>query len=490
MLIGVVTVLLVGCAARAVDLPAPSDTPIVLVSLDTLRADRLGAYGSTAGLTPSLDRFATEAVLFENAYSQATTTAPSHASLFTSRYPTEEVGAGIRPEIRPEMKTLAEVLGVYGWESAAFVAGGELSPEMGIGRGFGSWDAAPAFGSLWHTVPRALSWLDAHGDASRWLLFVHGYDAHARYLKPTPFGYSHADRSYGGLAQAAVRGVGPDRVATQRFIDGWFHPDIGAMSNIAAEEARPRSAEGRARLLQDANRRGGLARATDGDTALIRGVYDGAVSYLDTQFGLFMAGLQDRGLLSRAIVIVFADHGEQLGEEGLFTHGSDVSDVETHVPLMIRMPGGAGGGRREAGVVELVDVMPTVLELAGAVPPAGIRGRSLAPALRGEAFEGRPAAFTVGGMGWRMLSARSRQGRLTYSGAPVFAAVAPEVIEAAALPGPSFSGTEGLTDASGLRSDMALWLRTLAPPGAPGPAPLSPELRDELRKHGYFEVDP
>ncbi len=189
---------------------------------------------------------------------------------------------------------------MYGWESAAFVAGGELSPEMGIGRGFGSWDAAPAFGSLWHTVPRALSWLDAHGDASRWLLFVHGYDAHARYLKPTPFGYSHADRSYGGLAQAAVRGVGPDRVATQRFIDGWFHPDIGAMSNIAAEEARPRSAEGRARLLQDANRRGGLARATDGDTALIRGVYDGAVSYLDTQFGLFMAGLQDRGLLSRA----------------------------------------------------------------------------------------------------------------------------------------------------------------------------------------------
>jgi arylsulfatase len=477
----------VGCAAAA---QAPSPAPVILVSLDTVRADRLGCYGNSDGLTPSLDKFASEAVLFENAYSQATTTAPSHASLFTSRYPLEQDVGNVKPEITPEMKTLAEVLGVYGWDSAAFVAGGELSPEMGIGRGFGTWQAARNFASLWHTAPLALAWLDGHTGTAPWLLFVHGYDAHVRYLKPTPYGYAHADASYQGLAQEAARGAGPERAATERFIDGRLHHDLQAMSTIASEEVRPRSPAGKARLLADASARGPLPGARDADVTLLRGLYDGAVGYVDAQFGLFMAGLADRHLLDRAVIVVLADHGEQLGEDGIFNHCCGVTDAESHVPLLVRLPGGQGGGRRVAGLVELVDVMPTILELAGAVAPAEIRGHSFAAALRGEPFAGRDAAYTVGGMGMRMLGARAAGGRLVYSGAPLFVPVAPEVIEAAALPGPSFSATAGLdgTAQASLRTGMGAWLRTLHLAGAPADAPLSPALRGALREHGYWEV--
>ncbi len=485
--------LAVGCAAAA-DTPTERP-PIVLVSLDTVRADRLGAYGNPDGLTPSLDAFASEAVLFENAYSQATTTAPSHASLFTSRYPVEQDVGSVKPAITPGMPTLAEVLTVYGWDSAAFVAGGELSPEMGIGRGFGSWEASVNFASLWHTAPPALAWLDTRTGPAPWLLFVHGYDAHVRYLKPAPYGYAHADAAYQGLAQDAVHGDGPERAATERFIDGRLHHDLRAVSQIAAQEVRPRGAAGKARLLAEASVRGPLPSARASDLALLRGAYDGAIGYVDAQFGLFMAGLNTRGLLDEAIVIVFADHGEQLGEDGIFNHCCNVGAAESHVPLMVRLPKGEGGGRRVTEVVELVDVMPTVLDLAGAVSPVDVRGRSFAAALRGEPFTGRSAAFTTGGMGMRMLGASTASGRLVYSGVPLFAPVAPEVVETAALPGPSFSiapGPDGrspdATAQAALRTDMAAWLRTLTIPTDPTGEALSAPLRGALREHGYWEV--
>lgn len=470
--------------ARAQQPAAPP--PILLVSLDTLRADRLGCYGNPDGLTPSLDRFASEAVLFEHAYSQTTTTAPSHASLFTSRYPSEQEAADRKPAFG-EMKTLAEVFGVYGWPTAGVVAGGDLAPEMGVGRGFDAWESPLDFASLWHTVPIALAWLDARDGVAPWFLFVHGYDAHARYLKPSPFGYAIADATATGPGQEAVRS------STDRLVDGWLHADASALPRFSGTEARPRSPEARARLLEAARAHGDrLQPVSDADVELVRDVYDGAVAYGDIQFGLLMAGLHDRGILDRAVVIVLADHGEQLGEDGVFNHCCGVDDTETHVPLLVRLPRGEGGGRRIAGLVELVDVAPTVLELAGLTPPAGMRGVSLVPALRGEPFEGRAVAWTQGGMSMRMVTGRTLTGRLTYAGAPASSPLAPEFIETAALPGPSFVATPGL-DASSqatIRTEMAAWLRTLSPAPREEHAPLPEALRRSLQEHGYFEVAP
>lgn len=467
---------LLACAREPAD---PAGAPVILVSMDTLRADRLGVYGNKDGLTPSLDRFAAQSVVFENAWSQATTTAPSHASLFTSRYPPEQEVEDRRPNMTG-MPTLAEVLSTYGWDTAAFVAGGDLATEMGIGKGFATWTSVQDFGSLLDTAPPALAWLDEHGDRP-FLLFLHGYDAHAPYLKPTPFGYARSYANYQGTAWIAVHS------STELLVDGWLHPDFTPIAGVFADEARPRGPAARERILREARASGRQPRqATQADIEHVHAIYDGGVAYADVLFGRWMADLDARGWLDRATVVVFADHGEQLGEDGMFNH-IGVSDAESHVPLMVRLPGGVGGGRRVSSVVELVDVMPTVLELAGATPPSGIRGHSLVPALHGDALPER-VAFSVGGPGNRMLGARSTSGRLTYAGTAAYEPLTRELVATASLTGPSFT-TTGNPDAAALRTAMVDWLRTLAPAGAAhSVAPLSDALKKELREHGYFEV--
>lgn len=452
--------------------------PVVLVSLDTLRADRLGAYGNDRGLTPNLDRFAAEAVLFEDAYAQATITAPSHAAIFTSRYPVDLFGPVNRAATPPaDTRFLAEILKVYGYRTGAFVAGGDLSPELGLTRGFDTYTSTTrSFASLWHTAPAALAWLDEQGDDAPTFTFVHGYDAHTPYLKPAPFGFLHAEDPGEGPGRAAL--LGP----TERIVEGRLLDDTLELNVLQGTLVHPLSAEGLARIRE----REGTPLAP-ADLELVRDVYDGAVSYADAQFGLLMAGLQERGMLDEAVVVVLSDHGEQLGERGIFNHCCGVGDEETHVVLMVRMPGG-GVARRVDGLVELVDVLPTVLDLVGATPPAGMRGRSLAPALRGEPWQGRTAAFSQGGLSSRVLGARGSEGRLAYEGPPVGFPGLPDFIEAASLPGPHFT-VEGDLDAATqerLRGELVAWTRSLSPARGGGAAPLPETLVKELREHGYF----
>ena len=370
-----------------------------------------------------------------------------------------------------------------GWSTAAFVAGGDLSPELGVGKGFGLWTSVRDFGSLYHTAPAALSWLDEHGDDGPFLLFVHGYDAHTPYLKPAPFGYAMADMSWRGPGQDAVH------MSTETAIDGWLHPDFGSFISVMEDEPRPRSAHARARLAEEAASPGRTParKLADADLQLIRDVYDGGVAYADLQFGLLMVGLAERGWLDRATIVVFSDHGEQLGEDGIFNHCCGVGDEESHVVLMVRPPGGVKG-RREDGIVELVDVMPTLLELAGATPPAGIHGRSFAAALRGEAWTGRDVAWTQGGPAMRQLGARTATGRLIWSGVPSSSPFAAPMLAAASLPGPGFTSDLPAADQDKLRAAMVAFLPTLALPPTRAATPLSPALEAALREHGYWEV--
>lgn len=470
--------LLLACNTAPVSTSSPP--PVVLVSLDTFRADRLGVLGNPDGLTPSLDRFASESVVFERAYAQSTTTSSSHASFFTSRYPTEQNNGSAVPEIAPEMATLAEVVTSYGWSTAAFVAGGHLAPEIGVGRGFALWNAVKDFGSLWHTVPPALAWLDEH-PVEPYLLFVHGYDAHMPYLKPDPFGFGSVGVHYMGAGQAAARR------STDLIRDDWFFHDETTASTFDADP-RPRSPETRARLAAIAQR-GAADPFTEEDARYVAGVYDGGVAWADMMFGVFMAELAERGVLDEAIVVVFSDHGEQLWEDGLFQHSVGASDPEAHVVLMVRMPGGIRVGR-VSDKVELIDVMPTLLELAGMVAPAGIHGRSFASALRGEPFTGRAVAWTQGGIGTRVLAARTDAGRLVYDGVPLRLPYAPAIIGAAGLPGPSFHVADGALDAAEqerLRGEMVAFLGGLSRAEGDGRA-LSPGLASELRAHGYWDA--
>jgi arylsulfatase A-like enzyme len=459
---------------------------ILLLSLDTFRADRIGAYGSPDGLTPNLDRFAEEAVVFTNTYSQATITGPSHASLFTSRYPSEVAGTGRAPFIAKDMYTLPEVLGTYGYQTAARVAGGDLNPAMGPTRGFESYESSVDFGSLWHTLPMALEWLDGADPARPFFLFLHGYDTHPTYLKPTPF----------GLLATGVSVLTPSQQhtvnATERVLDGHMHGSFDLLDNVTRTVLRPRSAEGKKRLADLVARTPRpLPVVSPSDEELIRRVYDGAASYADVQFGLLLARLEARGRLDDTVIAVLGDHGEALGDDGLFHRCCSLEDGLTHVPLLIRLPGGEGGGKRVDAMVELVDVMPTLLELASATAPTGIHGVSLTPALRGEPFVGRRTSVTQGGFSNRMLSVRGPSGRLTYTGVQSISTFLPAIVAAAGLPGPAFVASGGLDAAeqSALRDEMVQWIGTLSPSPLQAAVALPPELVETLKAKGYWDAE-
>lgn len=472
-----------GCAEpppRAVTFP-----DIVLISMDTMRADRLGAWGNPDRLTPNLDAFAAEAVVFDQAYAHAIQTAPSHASLFSSRYPVEVQGQGRQPWFTDATPTLAQVLAAYGYQAGAFVGGADLSPHMGLTRGFETYESSASFGSLHHTTAPALAWLDARDRSRPAFAFVHGYDCHSRYLKPPPWGYSRADAAYEGPGQEAVR------TATERIVDGRLYSDFFTLLGAQTVMLRPRSRVGRESMArQAAERSGAPTEIGEADVALVRGVYDGAVAYADAHFGLLMAGLQARGLLDSAVIVVLSDHGEGLGEDGLFGHCCDVTDAEAQVALMVRMPGGKGGGRRFSGLVGLIDVAPTLYELAGAMAPAGIKGQSLASVLRGEPFGGRETVLTEAVDAARIVSVRSAAGRLSYTGVPATSRHLPDIVEAARLEGTAFSGTAPADARAALRTAMVATLRTIEPADAPSAEPLPPQLKEELREKGYWQVGP
>lgn len=468
-----------GCAQAPVGPPN-----LILVSLDTFRADHVGAFGSTAGLTPNLDRFAAESTIFVNAYSQAIITGPSHASVMTSRYPTEIAGTSRAPAIGKDMYTLPEVLKVYGYETGAVVAGGDLNPAMGPTRGFDQYQSSVDFGSLWHTIPMAVQWLDDLDKTKPFFLFLHGYDTHSNYLKPTPYGLMYTGQSeFTPFQQQTLNG-------TEKVLDGHRHGDFALIESITKSELRPRSPESRAKMAERVeNSHAPAPTVSAEDEALIRKVYDGAVSYADTQFGLFMAQLEARGLLENTAVMVMGDHGEALGEKGLFHRCCAVDDYVSHVPLMLRLPQGKDGGRQVTEVVELVDILPTLLDLAGAQAPAGIRGMSLMPAVRGEAFQGHDIAFTQGGTGVRIISARSAKGRLSYTGVQAISDVLGDVIAAARLSGPAFETTlDDTAEQARLRTAMVQWVGSLAPSPLQAAVLIPDALRDEIRAHGYWDA--
>lgn len=442
---------------------------VVMVSLDTLRADRVGAYGNADGLTPNLDRLAAEGVVFERAYAAANETLYSHASLLSGRWASELAPLDDGFEVPKGTASLPVVLANYGWRSGAFVAGGHLARFRGLETGFEVYDDTASWGSLHDTVPRALRWLDEPGDAPRFL-FVHGYDTHERYLKPTPFGYARADVGYAGAAREAVRGHG----RTSLVIDGVLPARMEEVELHALSQPRP----GRVPFAGEG------VPFTPEDAAHVADVYDGAVAYADAWVGRLVAGLEARGLYDDATLIVLSDHGENLGEGGFFHHRYALSEETLHVPVLVRLPGGANAGRRVSDLVELTDVMPTVLALAGASPPAGSRGASLLPALDGSGGTGRTLTHAEGALD--LLSVADGDARIVSAGLPAETPGLPTLL-AVAPPNPATLVVTGdAARAEALRAALAEWRASVvvAPPGP------SAKQRQIARDRGYWQATP
>jgi choline-sulfatase len=295
---------------------APAAAPnVVVVTIDTLRADHVGAYGDRDAHTPTLDRLAREGVLVEDAVVQVPQTRPSHTCIFTGRYPYEH---GIRDNyskpLAPGTPTMASLLRQHGWDTAGFIGAYPVSRPSGLDQGFSVFDDPFAAGDdttsqarterrAGEVVDHALAWL-ARPRKAPFFLWVHLFDPHAPYEPPEPW--------------------------RRRFA------------------ARP---------------------------------YDGEIAYADSELGRLVAWLDGKGLREHTLLVVTSDHGEGLGEHGEDEHMFFVYDSTLHVPLVVSWPGHLPAAARVRGQFRSVDLLATVLDLAGLPPPA-TSGASRAAALR------------------------------------------------------------------------------------------------------------
>jgi arylsulfatase len=348
--------------ARAPEAPAaPHVEPVrrgpanlIVISIDTLRADRLSVYGYERPTTPHLERFAEQAIVFDRFYHNGGATLPSHMTLMTSLRPgTHQVDPSGRGRLAAEHGTLAERLSEAGYRTGAFVDGGWMRGAFGFSRGFEIYDDAG--GRLRGLLPRATSWLSQHR-TERFFLFLHSYDVHAE-MHGLPYecpdGYH--ERYTGGL-DVDFDGCDGD-VCAARYL---------AILNQGIQAGEFTLAD---RLSED-------------ELAYISGLYDGCINYVDDVLASFFAWLRKAELWDDTLVVVLSDHGEEFAERGRLLH-HEIRGFEeiARIPLMVKLPGSRLGGRRVAHLAAMVDVMPTLLDALGLAPYPEAQGVSLLPAL-------------------------------------------------------------------------------------------------------------
>jgi len=401
-------------------LAARDDRPpnVVLISIDGLRYDRTHLGGNPRRTTPNLDALAAEGLHFPLAFSQSNESSLSHASLFTGRYPTEIAAAEYLSYLLPDEATsLPELMGLAGYATGGFLAGGHIKATFGFDQGFEAFFEGPDFGSFFHTVPAALGWLDGRGDDERpFFLFLHGYDCHRPYAANGVF---HHAFEAGGAIDARIFG--------QRFIESVFrgvyypgfthHRRRHASGDVVLDPAGYlRLADYAAAVDAGEIEDPGAAPFTQAELDHVVAHYDGSALAADTYVGRFLDGLRARGLWEDTLVIALADHGEDLQTHGFYNHRAVLFDSTTHVPTVIgggALPAAARGRRAEV-LTDAVDLVPTLAEVAGIAAPAAARGRSVWPLARGAAPAEKPFVYQEGVLGHRAV--RTAEHRLVFTG--------------------------------------------------------------------------
>lgn len=310
---------------------------VLVIVIDSLRTDRVGAYGSRRRLTPFLDELAERATVYEQAYAASSWTVPSVASIFTGRYPSEHQAVTLLAPLQESELTVAEVLSAHGYATAAITANATIRAAGGFAQGFARYDAVgtatpgtPKFdGTL--VTEQALQWLDEIGSERPRFLYLHYMDVHAPY------------RDHEGIT--------PPRSATLQRGD--------AALNFAVSAG---TWEG------DAARRRSIWGFSADEIWRLEDLYDGEVRHQDALLRQLFDELDRRGFLDHALVVVTADHGEQFGRHGAYNHGTSLYDTLIHVPLIVRYPD-QQAARRGAPPVELAGLGAMIIRVAG-LPPA------------------------------------------------------------------------------------------------------------------------
>lgn len=342
--------LLCACAPDADDPPVrpPGPRTVILVSLDTLRPERLGLYGGAPEVSPVLDALAEEAVVFDQALAPSPWTLPSHMTMLTGLDPHAHGVINSSHGLADDVTTLAESLTAAGYATAAFTDGGFVSADHGFDQGFGTYDdlrddAPGGVNGFRRIMPRALAWL-AERPTEDLFLFLHTFDPHTPYHDVEP----------GILERFRARPVADD--PRDHRLDWARH--LQAQVNVGVTSYR-RMGE----LLND---------------------YDAGIAQADEWLGRLFDQLRAAGRWEQALVIVTSDHGESFFDHGLHVgHGLTLRDDEVAIPLLLRLPGGEGGGQRIPDLVSLVDVTRTVLDVEAFAAPTETQGEALRPLVRG-----------------------------------------------------------------------------------------------------------
>jgi arylsulfatase A-like enzyme len=332
-----------GCGAEDPDLAvlrrdAGLPAPIVLVVIDTLRADHTAPHGYSRDTTPWLAEVAQHAFVFERAYANASWTRPSMATLFTSRLPESHGCEGRDGRLVPAIETLPELLTARGWDTRAVVANPNLAPIFGFGQGWTEYRCVPGPPSAPYAnaadITPSVRQAIARLSAPPFLLYVHLVDPHAPWLLHPDYDF---DPGYTGTFDGSAAALEPYR-----------------------QRAPPPAERDRAIAL-----------------------YDSQIAFADAHIRQQLKPLKDSGLLDASWLVVTSDHGEGLWDHVVQGHEEEVFESQLRVPLLIRPPGGLPQTRRISETIALIDLAPTLLELVGVPPCAGFDGRSWAPLLLG-----------------------------------------------------------------------------------------------------------
>ena len=321
------------------------DPNVLLIVIDTLRADHLGCYGYEKTTSPNIDKFSKTGVQFQNVYCQMPTTGPSHASIFTSRYPRNHGVLKNGWILSDTFQTIAEILKSNGYTTSAIISSFVLSSQFGYSQGFDNYDEAFPKGSstyrgkFWEgrklegefdqradiATRKAINWM-RQNSTGKFFLWVHYFDPHSPYDPPQP------------------------------YVKDFLRKDMSPIKKIVAK-------------------------------------YDGEIRFVDDEVGKLLNEVESLGLDSNTLIIITSDHGEGLGQHGWMEHGMFLYDEQTRIPLIMRFPDLIPENRTINTVIESIDIAPSILDMLGLAQEKGFSGKSFLPTIQGKEPSSLQTAF-------------------------------------------------------------------------------------------------
>ena len=321
---------------------------LILISLDTLRADRLSVYGYSRNTSPHLEELSRESVTFENFYYNGGGTLPSHMSMMTSLHPHVHGVLDNEKILEPERVTLAEVLRSDGYTTAAFTDAGWMKGKFGFHQGFDLYDDE---GGRFATImPKVLDWIREH-EREEFFLFVHSYDVHSEWGKlPYSCPYSQAAR-YVSEPVPDFDGCRDGKCASKllKWINTQTKNDAAGADNILSPD----------------------------EVEYISDLYDGCINYADKRVAELLTLLKELKIYDETMIVITSDHGEEFFEHGYFLHDQGGYETVSHIPLILKFPFQEHAGTRVDSLGSLVDLMPTVLDILNLDTPVDAQGVSL-----------------------------------------------------------------------------------------------------------------